>query len=85
MVFPATNWDSFVKYAEVCRVGFYRVEQAIDDKKEIRVMAGRLGFKSQYKEGDKKLEKIVEYCRQREFIEIGEHIPDEIFFGRALA
>lgn len=53
----------------------------MDDKFEIRVQTGRLGFKQEFEKRDEpQLTKIFEFCRKQHFIEISEHIRDEDFF-----
>ena len=73
------NWEALEDYAGD-KQGFY---QLLSDAEavEIRVAIGRLGFK---KEFDNKavplLNRILSFCKSREFIKISENVRDEFFF-----
>jgi hypothetical protein len=62
------------------KLGFYQLT-AIGGCFEVRVMFGRLGFKKEFNDGnDKQLNQILDFCKKRNFILLGERIKDEEFF-----
>jgi len=60
--------------------GFYQI---IEDEKiiEIRVNVGRLGFKKDFmNKEDTLLNKILDFCKSKKYIEISNNIMGEYFF-----
>ncbi len=79
MVNLTEDWSILEEYVGE-KLGFYQLLE-MDDRFEIRVQTGRLGFKQEFeKRDDPQLTKIFEFCRKQHFIEISEHIRDEDFF-----
>jgi len=73
------NWEALEDYAGD-KQGFY---QLLNDAEamEIRVATGRLGFKKEFdNKGDILLNRILTFCKSREFIKISENVRDEFFF-----
>ena len=79
MVNIIEDWGVLEEYAGE-KLGFYQLLKR-DEKCEIRVQTGRVGFVRQYDDlNDKELNEILDFCRKRRFIQISEHIRDEEFF-----
>jgi hypothetical protein len=73
------DWKILEEYAGE-KLGFYQLLKR-DEKAEIRVQTGRIGFVKQYEDlNDKELKEILDFCQKRRFIQISEHIRDEEFF-----
>jgi len=73
------NWEVLEDYAGDKR-GFYQI---LDDAGavEIRVAISRLGFKKEFdNKGDTLLNRILTFCKSRNFIKISENVRDEFFF-----
>jgi len=79
MVAVTYDWDSFKAYAEHCRVGTYSIHDEIGENKEIRVKAGKLGFKSVLNPQSEWYKEILEWCRVQGYIKIEEAVSDELF------
>ncbi len=79
MVNLIEDWNILEEYVGE-KLGFYQLLE-MDDKFEICVQTGRLGFKQEFEKcDDPQLTKIYEFCKKQHFIEISEHIRDEDFF-----
>lgn len=79
MVNLIEDWDVLEEYTGG-KLGFYQLI-AIGGCFEVRVMFGRLGFKKEFSDGnDKLLNQILDFCKKRNFIRLGEGIRDEDFF-----
>ena len=79
MVNLVENWEALEDYAGD-KQGFY---QLLNDAEtvEIRVAIGRLGFKKEFdNKSDILLNRILSFCKSREFIKISENVRDEFFF-----
>ena len=79
MVDIVKDWEVLRAYAGY-KQGFYQI---IEDKKatEIRVNIGRLGFKNEFtNKEDPLLNKILDFCKSKKYIEISNNIMDEYFF-----
>jgi hypothetical protein len=71
------EWKVLEAYAGD-KQGFYQV---LAEAVEIRVAIGRLGFKKQFEnKADSLLNRILGFCRSREYIRVSESIRDEFFF-----
>ena len=79
MVNLVEEWEVLEAYAGD-KQGFYQV-LADAETVEIRVATGRLGFR---KEFDNKavplLNRILSFCKSRNFIKINKNVRDEFFF-----
>ena len=79
MVNLVENWEALENYAGD-KQGFYQVlgdAEAV----EIRVAIGRLGFKKEFdNKGDILLNRILTFCKSRNFIKVSENVRDEFFF-----
>ncbi len=79
MVEIIQEWDVLEEYTGE-KLGFYQVLE-IDDKYEIRVQTGKVGFRKQFKKTDvDELNKITAFCEKRHFIKVIQHLRDEDFF-----
>ena len=79
MVNLVENWEALEDYAGD-KQGFY---QLLNDAEtvEIRVAISRLGFKKEFdNKSDILLNRILSFCKSREFIKISENVRDEFFF-----
>ena len=79
MVNLVEEWKVLENYAGFKR-GFYQI---IDDEKamEIRVKVGELGFKTEFEnKEDTLLNKILDFCKSKRYIEVSNNIMDEYFF-----
>jgi len=73
------NWEALEDYAGD-KQGFYQI---LDDAEavEIRVAISRLGFKKEFdNKGDMLLNRILTFCKSRNFIKINKNVRDEFFF-----
>ena len=79
MVNLVEEWEVLEDYAGDKR-GFYQIlgdAEAV----EIRVAISRLGFKKEFdNKGDMLLNRILSFCRSRNFIKISENVRDDFFF-----
>jgi len=72
------EWEALEDYAGD-KQGFYQV--LADEAVEIRVAIGRLGFKKEFdNKGDMLLNRILTFCKSRNFIKINKNVRDEFFF-----
>ena len=73
------NWEALENYAGD-KQGFYQVlgdAEAV----EIRVAIGRLGFKKEFdNKADTLLNRILSFCKSRNYIKINKNVRDEFFF-----
>jgi hypothetical protein len=73
------NWEVLEDYAGD-KQGFYQVlgdAEAV----EIRVAISRLGFRKEFdNKGDMLLNRILSFCKSRNFIKINKNVRDEFFF-----
>ena len=79
MVNLVENWEVLEDYAGD-KQGFY---QLLSDAEavEIRVAISRLGFKKEFdNKGDMFLNRILTFCKSRNFIKISENVRDDFFF-----
>jgi hypothetical protein len=73
------EWEVLEEYAGD-KQGFYQV-LADGEVVEIRVAIGRLGFKKEFdNKGDTLLNRILAFCKTRNYIKISENVRDEFFF-----
>jgi len=73
------DWKVLMAYAGY-KQGFYQI---IEDEKtiEIRVNVGKLGFKTEFEnKEDPLLNKILDFCKSKRYIEVSNNIMDEYFF-----
>ncbi|MCL5949794.1 MAG: hypothetical protein M1490_04895 [Candidatus Bathyarchaeota archaeon] len=78
MVNLIDDWNVLEEYSG--KLGFYQLT-AVGGCFEVRVMLGRLGFRRQFSnDNDKLLNQILDFCKKRNFIRLGERIRDEDFF-----
>ena len=79
MVNLVEEWEVLEDYAGD-KQGFYQVlgdAEAV----EIRVTIGRLGFKKEFEnKGDPLVNRILTFCKSRNFIKINKNVRDEFFF-----
>jgi hypothetical protein len=62
------------------KLGFYQL-LASDGMFEVRVQTGRVGFKSEFENGnDPLLTKILDFCRKQRYIQVSRKLRDEEFF-----
>ena len=91
MVFLTFDWEGFKAYAQNCRLGTWQVKETLEGL-EVRVRAGRLGFKAHLvgaldsgepKFADAQTEKlyneIIEFCKLQGFTNVVGSIPDDQF------
>lgn len=91
MVFLTLDWNAFKAYAENCRLGTFQVKETLEGI-EIRVRAGRLGFKAHFVgaldqsepkfadvESEKTFNEITEFCKLQGYTQVVGSIPDELF------
>lgn len=72
------HWEDFEEYAGD-KIGFYQIVCGV--KLEVRVTAGKLGFKKEFDNSDDPLlERIKEFCGFQGYFKISESIRDEQFF-----
>jgi len=73
------EWEALENYAGD-KQGFYQVlgdAEAV----EIRVAISRLGFKKEFdNKSDILLNRILSFCKSRNFIKINKNVRDEFFF-----
>lgn len=78
MVIFVTNFEDFKQYVDCAKTIFYRILEG-----EIRIYAGRVGCKIQYKD-KKELEKILEWIASLEqtktIVEITDVQSEDSFF-----
>jgi len=73
------NWEALEDYAGD-KQGFYQVLGDAESV-EIRVAISRLGFKKEFdNKGDMLLNRILTFCKSREFIKISENVREDSFF-----
>ena len=79
MVNIVEEWEVLEKYAGN-KQGFYQV-LGYAEAVEIRVAISRLGFKKEFdNKGDMLLNRILTFCKSRNFIKINKNVRDEFFF-----
>ena len=91
MVFLTFDWEGFKAYAQNCRLGTWQVKETLEGL-EIRVRAGKLGFKTQLQgtieenepkfadvKDERTYNEIVEFCRLQGFTNVVGSIPDDQF------
>ena len=79
MVNLVENWEALENYAGD-KQGFYQILSDAEAV-EIRVAISRLGFKKEFdNKGDTLLNRILTFCKSRNFIKISENVRDEFFF-----
>ena len=79
MVNLVENWEALEDYAGD-KQGFYQVLGDAESV-EIRVAISRLGFKKEFdNKGDMLLNRILTFCKSREFIKISENVREDSFF-----
>jgi len=79
LVYLVEDWKVLEGYAGF-KQGFCQV---IEDKKatEIRVKVGKLDFKGKFQnEEDLLLNKILDFCKSKNCIEVSSNITDDYFF-----
>ena len=80
MVHIVKHWDTFVDNTEHVRRGFYIEKPDIDDMVEIRIVAGRVGYRRSFSKDDPFLnETIRPLLKIRGFTEIETSIDPDIF------
>jgi hypothetical protein len=73
------EWEVLEAYAGD-KQGFYQL-LADGEVVEIRVAIGRLGFKKEFEnKSDPQLNRIIAFCKSRNYIKISENVRDEFFF-----
>jgi len=73
------NWEVLEDYAGD-KQGFYQI-LGDSEAVEIRVAISRLGFKKEFdNKGDMLLNRILTFCKSRNFIKISENVRDDFFF-----
>ena len=79
MVNLVENWEVLEDYAGD-KQGFYQI-LGDSEAVEIRVAISRLGFKKEFdNKGDMLLNRILTFCKSRNFIKISENVRDDFFF-----
>ena len=62
------------------KLGFYELLEN-DEKTEVRVQTGRIGFRREFeKKDDPLLAHIVAFCKKHQYIRISSTVSDEFFF-----
>ena len=80
MVNLVEEWEILEDYAGD-KQGFYQIIEDGAETVEIRVAIGRLGFKKEFQnKGDMLLNRILSFCKSRNYIKISETVRDELFF-----
>ena len=80
MVNLVEEWEILEDYAGD-KQGFYQIIEDGAETVEIRVAIGRLGFKNKFvNKGDMLLNRILSFCKSRNYIKISENVRDELFF-----
>jgi hypothetical protein len=73
------EWEVLEEYAGD-KQGFYQV-LGDGEAVEIRIAIGRLGFKKEFEnKSDPQLNRIIAFCKSRNYIKISENVRDEFFF-----
>jgi hypothetical protein len=73
------DWEVLEDYAGDKR-GFYQLLGGAEAV-EIRVAISRLGFKKEFdNKGDMLLNRILTFCKSRNFIKINKNVRDDFFF-----
>lgn len=79
MVNLVENWEALEDYAGD-KQGFYQILSDAEAV-EIRVAISRLGFKKEFdNKGDPLLNRILTFCKSRNFIKINKNVRDDFFF-----
>ena len=79
MVNLVEDWEVLEEYAGD-KQGFYQI-LGYAEAVEIRVAIGRLGLKKEFEsKGDTLLNRILSFCKSRNFIKVSENVRDEFFF-----
>ena len=79
MVNLVENWEVLEDYAGD-KQGFYQILSDAEAV-EIRVAIGRLGFKKEFEnKADTLLNRILSFCKSRNYIKINKNVRDEFFF-----
>ena len=79
MVYLVSDWEILRDYAGD-KQGFYQLI-GNDDSLEIRIYAGKVGFKKEFKtKKDPLLNDILTFCRDHKCIRVSENIRDDSFF-----
>jgi hypothetical protein len=79
LVILTEDWTVLKEYTGE-KLGFYQLLSR-DGNCEIRVQTGRVGFVKQYNDlKDKELVEILDFCKNRRFIQVTDHVRDEDFF-----
>jgi len=74
------EWEILEDYAGD-KQGFYQIIEDGAETVEIRVAIGRLGFKKEFQnKGDMLLNRILSFCKSRNYIKVSENVRDEFFF-----
>ena len=80
MVNLVEEWEILEDYAGD-KQGFCQIIEDGAETVEIRVAIGRLGFKKEFQnKGDMLLNRILSFCKSRNYIKISETVRDEFFF-----
>ena len=80
MVNLVEEWEILEDYAGD-KQGFYQIIEDGAEAVEIRVAIGRLGFKNKFvNKGDTLLNRILSFCKSRNYIKVSENVRDEFFF-----
>ena len=80
MVNLVEEWEILEDYAGD-KQGFYQIIEDGAETVEIRVAIGRLGFKKEFQnKGDMLLNRILSFCKSRNYIKVSENVRDEFFF-----
>ena len=80
MVNLVEDWEVLEEYSGD-KQGFYQILEGYAEAVEIRVAIGRLGFKKEFEnKRDTLLNRILSFCRSRNFIKVSENVRDEFFF-----
>jgi len=74
------DWEVLEEYAGD-KQGFYQIIEDGAEAVEFRVAIGRLGFKKRFvNKGDALLNRILSFCKSRNYIKVSENVRDEFFF-----
>ena len=80
MVNLVEEWEILEDYAGD-KQGFYQIIEDGAETVEVRVAIGKLGFKNKFvNKGDTLLNRILSFCKSRNYIKISETVRDELFF-----
>jgi len=75
------DWEDIEDQTKWCRYGVYQIRETVDGV-EVRVRIGQFGYKKTFQnKEDQQLTRIMEFCKQEDFIKVLGTVPDDFFFS----